>query len=115
VGLLSFLRDVGKFARVGTMLSRDAVKSRMELDNEGISFTEWVQFCGCWTPLPHLCTRGLSQACDLSPLVLTHESSVCRFTYQLLQGYDFVHLNREHGVRMQVHIPVYKCCNEAGM
>lgn len=40
VGLLSFLRDVGKFARVGTMLSRDAVKSRMELDNEGISYTE---------------------------------------------------------------------------
>ncbi|BDA44315.1 Tyrosine-tRNA ligase [Coccomyxa sp. Obi] len=64
VGLLSFLRDVGKFARVGTMLSRDAVKSRMELDNEGISYTE--------------------------------------FTYQLLQGYDFVHLNREHGVRMQI-------------
>ena len=40
VGLLAFLRDVGKFARVGTMLSRDAVKSRMELDNEGISYTE---------------------------------------------------------------------------
>lgn len=40
VGLLSFLRDVGKFARVGTMLSRDAVKSRMELDNEGLSYTE---------------------------------------------------------------------------
>ncbi|CAL5218529.1 g217 [Coccomyxa viridis] len=64
VGLLTFLRDVGKYARVGTMLSRDAVKSRMELDNEGISYTE--------------------------------------FTYQLLQGYDFVHLNREHGVRMQI-------------
>ena len=28
--------------------------------------------------------------------------TVCRFTYQLLQGYDFVHLNREHGVRLQV-------------
>ncbi len=40
VGLLTFLRDVGKYARVGTMLSRDAVKSRMELDNEGISYTE---------------------------------------------------------------------------
>ena len=40
MGLLTFLRDVGKFARVGTMLSRDAVKSRMELDNEGISYTE---------------------------------------------------------------------------
>ena len=40
VGLLTFLRDVGKYARVGTMLSRDAVKSRMELENEGISYTE---------------------------------------------------------------------------
>jgi tyrosyl-tRNA synthetase len=42
VGLLAFLRDVGKFARVGTMLAKDSVKSRMELDNEGLSFTEWV-------------------------------------------------------------------------
>jgi tyrosyl-tRNA synthetase len=37
---LEFLRNVGKFARVGTMLTRDAVKSRMEADNEGLSFTE---------------------------------------------------------------------------
>ena len=40
MGLLDFLRDVGKHARVGTMLSRDSVRSRMELDNEGMSFTE---------------------------------------------------------------------------
>ncbi len=40
IGLLSFLRDVGKHARVGTMLSRDSVRSRMEADNEGMSFTE---------------------------------------------------------------------------
>ena len=40
VGLLEFLRDVGKYARVGTMLSRDSVRSRMEQDNEGMSFTE---------------------------------------------------------------------------
>ncbi len=40
VGLLDFLRDVGKHARVGTMLSRDSVRSRMELDNEGMSYTE---------------------------------------------------------------------------
>jgi tyrosyl-tRNA synthetase len=65
VGLLDFLRDVGKFARVGTMLSRDSVKSRMAADAEGLSFTE--------------------------------------FTYQLLQGYDFVHLARSpHAVRLQV-------------
>ena len=62
--LLDFLRDVGKHARVGTMLSRDSVRSRMDAEGEGMSFTE--------------------------------------FTYQLLQGYDFVHLAREHGVRVQV-------------
>lgn len=64
VSLLDFLRDVGKFARVGVMLSRDSVRSRMAADAEGLSFTE--------------------------------------FTYQLLQGYDFVHLARSHGVRVQV-------------
>lgn len=62
--LLDFLRDVGKHARVGAMLSRDSVRSRMDADGEGMSFTE--------------------------------------FTYQLLQGYDFVHLARAHGVRVQV-------------
>lgn len=64
VSLLDFLRDVGKHARVGAMLSRDSVRSRMDADGDGMSFTE--------------------------------------FTYQLLQGYDFVHLAREHGVRVQI-------------
>lgn len=63
MGLLSFLRDVGKYARVGTMISKDSVKKRMESES-GISYTE--------------------------------------FTYQLLQGYDFVHLSREMGVNVQV-------------
>lgn len=63
MAFLTFLREVGKFARVGTMLAKDSVRSRMESES-GISFTE--------------------------------------FTYQLLQGYDYVHLAREHGVRLQV-------------
>ena len=72
VGLLTFLRDVGKFARVGTMLSRDAVKSRMELDNEGISYTEcatnqssavtrearWAPLCSAASIL-HACLSSL--------------------------------------------------------
>eukprot|EP00238_Polyblepharides_amylifera_P011764 CAMPEP_0196585568 /NCGR_PEP_ID=MMETSP1081-20130531/51160_1 /TAXON_ID=36882 /ORGANISM="Pyramimonas amylifera, Strain CCMP720" /LENGTH=206 /DNA_ID=CAMNT_0041907159 /DNA_START=434 /DNA_END=1051 /DNA_ORIENTATION=+ len=62
MGFLDFLRDVGKFARMGTMLRKDSVNARLEGD--GMSFTE--------------------------------------FTYQLLQGYDFVHLRREHGVRVQI-------------
>ena len=28
--------------------------------------------------------------------------SFTEFTYQLLQGYDFVHLCKEHGVQVQV-------------
>ncbi|MDR2508650.1 MAG: tyrosine--tRNA ligase [Candidatus Ancillula sp.] len=58
---IDFLRDVGKSFRVGTMLSKDTVKSR--LDGEGLSFTE--------------------------------------FSYQVLQGYDYYVLNRDHGITLQ--------------
>ena len=76
ITFLEFLRDVGKHARVGAMLSRDSVRSRMSSsgagdpndesgkNSEGISFTE--------------------------------------FAYQLLQGYDFVHLSRNEGVTVQI-------------
>ena len=63
MGFLEFLRDVGKYARVGTMVAKDSVKSRLESER-GMSFTE--------------------------------------FSYQLLQGYDFVHLHREENVMVQV-------------
>ena len=63
MGFLEFLREVGKHARVGTMLAKDSVQTRLSSDS-GISFTE--------------------------------------FTYQLLQGYDFVHLYRHHGVQVQI-------------
>ncbi|GLI58411.1 hypothetical protein VaNZ11_000113 [Volvox africanus] len=63
MSFLTFLREIGKFARVSTMLAKDSVRTRMESE-QGISFTE--------------------------------------FTYQLLQGYDFVHLCRDHGVRVQI-------------
>ncbi|GIL66588.1 hypothetical protein Vafri_20064 [Volvox africanus] len=63
MSFLTFLREIGKFARVSTMLAKDSVRTRMESE-QGISFTE--------------------------------------FTYQLLQGYDFVHLCRNHGVRVQI-------------
>jgi tyrosyl-tRNA synthetase len=46
-------KDVGKYARVGTMMAKESVKKRLNSE-EGMSYTE--------------------------------------FTYQLLQGYDFVHL-----------------------
>lgn len=40
--------------------------------------------------------------------------SFTEFTYQLLQGYDFVHLARSHGVRMQVRAQV-KCAAAAAL
>jgi tyrosyl-tRNA synthetase len=58
MGFLEFLRDVGRFARMGTMLNKDSVKTR--LDGDGMSFTE--------------------------------------FSYQLLQGYDLVHLSYDWSV-----------------
>jgi tyrosyl-tRNA synthetase len=60
MNVLAFLRNVGKLARVGTMLARDSVKSRMQPIGEG---------------------GTTSQA----PVGL----SFTEFSYQLLQAYDF--------------------------
>jgi len=59
---IDFLRDVGKYFRVGTMIKKDIVARRLESD-EGISYTE--------------------------------------FSYQVLQGMDFLHLFREYGCVLQ--------------
>ncbi|CAN6451407.1 unnamed protein product [Victoria cruziana] len=61
--LLDFLREVGKFARVGTMIAKESVRKRLNSE-EGMSYTE--------------------------------------LTYQLLQGYDFLHLFKNEGVRVQI-------------
>jgi len=60
---IDFLRQVGRYFRMGTMLSKDSVRKRMETD-DGMSFTE--------------------------------------FCYQILQGYDFLHLNRTTGCTLQI-------------
>ena len=62
MSFLHFLRDIGKYARMSTMLAKDSVKTRLDSES-GMSFTE--------------------------------------FTYQLLQGYDFAHLCKTEGVRVQ--------------
>lgn len=41
VSVLDFLRDVGKHFSVNAMMARDSVKSRLERENTGISFTEF--------------------------------------------------------------------------
>jgi tyrosyl-tRNA synthetase len=81
MSLLTFLREVGKHARVGTMMAKDSVKSRMaasagDADSGGGSSGSSGESGG-----------GLS---------------FTEFTYQLLQGYDYVHLARNEGVRVQV-------------
>lgn len=60
---IGFLRDIGKYFRVGPMLAKDSVKARLNSE-EGMSFTE--------------------------------------FSYQLLQGYDFLYLFNNHGVTLQI-------------
>jgi tyrosyl-tRNA synthetase len=59
---IDFLRDIGKYYRVGTMLKKDAVAARLNSD-AGISYTE--------------------------------------FSYQVLQGYDYLELYRQHGCVLQ--------------
>lgn len=38
---IDFLRDVGKHFRIGSMLAKDSVKSRMSASDEGMSYTEF--------------------------------------------------------------------------
>ena len=59
---IDFLREIGKHFRVGTMLRKDAVASRLSSE-EGISYTE--------------------------------------FSYQILQGMDYLQLNRDYGCVLQ--------------
>jgi tyrosyl-tRNA synthetase len=61
MGVMEFLRDVGKHLTLNYMLTKESVKSRMET---GISFTE--------------------------------------FSYQLIQGYDFYWLHKNHGCKLQM-------------
>jgi tyrosyl-tRNA synthetase len=60
---IDFLRDIGKYFRVGTMLSKDAVSARLNSEH-GISYTE--------------------------------------FSYQILQGYDFLELYRRYECTLQM-------------
>ncbi|WP_159602130.1 tyrosine--tRNA ligase [Agromyces humi] len=59
---IDFLRDIGKHYRVGTMLKKDAVASRLNSD-AGISYTE--------------------------------------FSYQILQGFDYLELHRQYDCVLQ--------------
>lgn len=63
ISCIQFLRDIGKLFRLGPMLSKDSVKTRLNSE-EGMSFTE--------------------------------------FTYQILQGYDFLHLFKTHGITVEL-------------
>ncbi|NMR31033.1 tyrosine--tRNA ligase [Crystallibacter degradans] len=62
MSVLDFLRDVGKHFRVGTMIKKDIVASRLNSD-EGISYAE--------------------------------------FSYQILQGMDYLELFRQYGCVLQ--------------
>ncbi len=62
MSVLDFLRDVGKYYRVGTMIKKDIVASRLNSE-EGISYAE--------------------------------------FSYQILQGMDYLELFRQYGCVLQ--------------
>ncbi len=60
---IRFLREIGSLFRVGSMLSKESVKLRLQSE-EGMSFTE--------------------------------------FSYQILQGYDFLYLSQNYEVEIQL-------------
>lgn len=61
---IDWLREVGKYFTVNSMIAKESVKRRLDNREQGITFTE--------------------------------------FSYQMLQGYDFMHLRREMNCQVQV-------------
>lgn len=64
VGLVDFLRDIGKHFTVNELVKRDIIRRRLETAEESISYTE--------------------------------------FAYSLLQGYDYLVLNKKYNADLQI-------------
>lgn len=135
MSFLDFLRDVGKYARVGQMLAKDSV-SETELRGsttgpghvvcrlfDGLSGKEagpvaragsWL--CPAWQTWAYAGLLPLTASVVVLQVRSRMESesgiSFTEFTYQLLQGYDFVHLARNHRVRMQVGVLAGQCAQQ---
>ncbi|MCC3153000.1 tyrosine--tRNA ligase [Hymenobacter sp. BT770] len=74
-GFLQFLREVGKHLTVNYMMAKDSVKRRIGTADADAS------------DAPEQRAEGISYT---------------EFSYQLLQGYDFVHLNKTLGCTLQM-------------
>jgi len=70
---LDFIRDVGKHITVNYMMAKDSVKNRISVDSNTDASAGGLE--------------GMS---------------FTEFTYQLVQGYDFLHLFREHKCTLQM-------------
>ena len=77
IGFLGFLREVGKHLTVNYMMAKDSVKRRIGGDAADAAGTD----------APEQRAEGISYT---------------EFSYQLLQGYDFVHLFRTLGCTLQM-------------
>ncbi len=64
LGLVEFLRDIGKHFTINELIKREIIKRRLDNPDDSISYTE--------------------------------------FAYSLLQGYDYLVLNKEHGCDLQI-------------
>ena len=85
INYLDFLRDIGKNFTVNTMIRRDSVRTRMEREGEGISYTEF--------------SYALLQAYDF---LMLYEREGCNFQSggtdqwgNILDGVDLI--RRKHG------------------
>jgi tyrosyl-tRNA synthetase len=42
MNIISFLKDIGKFLRMNSMLNKESVSSRLKNENDGLSLTEFT-------------------------------------------------------------------------
>ena len=82
IGFLDFLRDVGKHITVNYMIAKDSVKSRI---NRKVKKSD--------NPIENAIEKLKENAEGIS---------FTEFSYKLLQGYDYYHLYKNKGVKLQM-------------
>ena len=127
IGFLQFLREVGKHLTVNYMMAKDSVQRRIgsqaditlrayaltqELESIRVSNLSGRELDEKLNRLQNLAS-GISNAADPNSALRVEEGasqhynqpqgiSYTEFSYQLLQGYDFVHLFRTLGCTLQM-------------
>jgi tyrosyl-tRNA synthetase len=104
MNVVTYLRDVGRYFRMGNMLAKDSVRSRLARPHNDDIHTNTASTSTSISA--QALGASSSSASSLSGVgggsISGDGMSFTEFSYQTLQGYDYLHLARHHGCSIQI-------------